>query len=468
MLFRVGSITLVSVIDLLNNSRNEKSQNANSGRPTMCRSCGAIIGAGKEDCAVCGSAASGAASASRPRTPTSDSEAIRFARAVLNRPYKFTIILLVANIFVFTLMWQSSGLPLSLTSPVPPVVLLAFGAKLNAYIQTQHQWWRFVTPMFLHVNLLHLIVNMYSLWIVGPYVEKLYGSAKFVVFWVLTGVAGVIASYLTVRPGLAVGPITGFIFKAHDTPSAGASGALFGLVGVLFIFGIRFRHELPEGFKRAFGTGLLPMILLNLFIGYVLRGFIDNGAHLGGLLSGAILALVIDYRRPGESSGVAITWRVFQIAAIALVAVSFIKAAQHFRDHLPSGTAMQVEVPAELQNQSYLNYAKAINDAQEALLVALKDNNGSNIDAAIKNLDAAPSLDPKADELKQRLKALLVRAQELTAAASASPMADKKKPVAADQLMLDFFAWTKEYNQWLKTGARNHSGLNQLIREQQK
>ena len=78
-----------------------------------------------------------------------------------------------------------------------------------------------------------------------------------------------------------------FPSPSRDAPSAGASGALFGLVGVLFVFGIKFRHELPEGFKRAFGTGLIPMIVLNLFIGYLGRGLIDNAAHLGGLISGA-------------------------------------------------------------------------------------------------------------------------------------------------------------------------------------
>jgi rhomboid protease GluP len=430
----------------------------------MCRSCGSIIGGGQQECAVCGASVSGpsnrSGSAGQPRS-TADSETLKFARAVLSRPYKFTIVLLVANIFVFILMWQTSGAPLSMTAALPAEVLLPFGAKLNYYIQTQHQWWRFVTPMFIHVNLLHLMVNMYSLWIVGPYVEKLYGSAKFVVFWVLTGVAGVVASYLTVRPGMAAGPLGGFIFKSVDTPSAGASGALFGLVGVLFVFGIKFRRELPEGFKRAFGTGLLPMIVLNLFIGYVLRGFIDNAAHLGGLLSGAVLALVVDYRRPGERSGVAITWRVLQIAAIALVAVSFFKTAQHFRDPWPP--ELLAEAPAqsaEPENPAYLSYAKAMNDAQEAFVVAIKDRNSSNIDNAVKNLDNAPLLDPKADELRQKLKALLLRAKEIPATAAASPARDKNKPIPADQLTQEFFAWRKEYNQWLKTEARNHSGLN--------
>jgi hypothetical protein len=304
---------------------------------------------------------------------------------------------------------------------------------------------------------------------VGPYVEKLYGSAKYVVFWVVTGVGGWVASYLTVRPGLGVGPITGFIFRASDGPSAGASGALFGLVGVLFVFGIKFRHELPEGFKRAFGTGLLPMIALNLFIGYVLRGFIDNAAHLGGMLSGAVLALVVDYRRPGERSGGALTWRVLQIAAIALVAVSFLKTVQHFRDPWPPELVAQAQTPAaEPQNRAYLNYAKAMNDAQEAFVVAVNDRNSSNIEMAVKNLDAAPSLDPKADELRQRLKALLVQAKDPQATAAVSPTVDKNSPVLANRLTQEFLAWRKEYNQWLKTGARNHSGLNELIDKSEK
>ena len=407
-------------------------------------------------------ASSSSGSAGQPRVPAGDSEAMRFARAVLSRPYKFTIILLVANIFVFTLMCQASGIPVSLTALLPAEVLLPFGAKLNSYIHNQHQWWRFVTPMFLHVNLLHLLVNMYSLWIVGPYVEKLYGSAKFVVFWVITGVAGVVASYLTVRPALAGGPIAGFIFKNLDTPSAGASGALFGLVGVLFVFGIKFRHELPEGFKRAFGTGLLPMILINLSIGFVLRGFIDNAAHLGGMLSGAVLALVVDYRRPGERSGVAITWRVLQIAAIALVAVSFMKTGQHFRDPWPAELVAQAPPQStETENSAFVSYAKAISGANEALVVAIEDKNTSNIDTAVKGLEAAPALDPKADELRQELKVLLLRAKETPATATASPTRDKNKPVPADQLKQDFSTWKKEYGVWLKTGARDHSGLNE-------
>lgn len=427
----------------------------------MCRSCGSIVGAGQTDCAVCGaSTTSSPAASNKPRATVADNETLRFARAVLDRPYKFTIIFLMANIFVFVLMWQTSGIPFSVLGPLPNEVLIPFGAKLNYFIQTKHQWWRFVTPMFLHVNLLHLMVNMYSLWIVGPYVEKLYGSAKFVVFWVLTGVAGVVASYLTVRPGMSVGPVARFIFKTADDPSAGASGALFGLVGVLFVFGIKFRRELPEGFKRAFGTGMLPIILINLFIGYLGRGFIDNAAHLGGLVSGAMLALVVDYRRPGERSGIAVTWRVLQIAAIALVAVSFLKTAQHIGDPLPPFMEAQAAQPSEPENGEYIRYARAMTEGQEALVVAMNDKNTSNIDAAVKNLETAPHLDQKADELKERLKLLLLRAKQ-PAEALAAPQRGANKSTQESSLIQEFVIWRKEYNQWLKTSARKHSGLSE-------
>jgi len=213
----------------------------------------------------------------------------------------------------------------------PESVLLAYGAKTNYLIRFDHEWWRLVTPVFIHVNLPHVLINMYSLWVIGPWVEKLYGSAKFVVFWIATGIAGVLASYLTVIPGSHPGLLGNFLIKSADEPSAGASGALFGLVGVLFIFGLKYRRELPEGFKRAFGTGMLPVILLNLGIGFLGRGFIDNAAHMGGLLSGAVLASVIGYKRPGTPISVTIAWRVLQMVALTLVLVCFFLAARHFQ-----------------------------------------------------------------------------------------------------------------------------------------
>lgn len=428
------------------------------GRPTMCRNCGSIIGAGQQQCAVCGTRVGSAANPSVETAPK-DNEAMRFARAVLNRPYKFTIALLVANIFIFILMWQSSGMNFSVLNFFPYDVLVAYGAKVNYLVREQHQWWRLITPMFIHINLLHLMVNMYSLWVVGPYVEKLYGSAKFVVFWIVTGIASIVASYFTVLPpGRQVGRLGSFLFKTMDVPSAGASGALFGLVGVLFVFGIKYRRELPEGFKRAFGTGLIPMIALNLFIGYVGRGLIDNAAHLGGLVAGAFMALLIDYRRPGERSRIAVTWRVLQIACIGLSLLGFIKAAQHLRDPLPAYLVQQklaleereVDVPDEVNN--FVAYAKAMNEAQEAFNLAQSRNDISAIDGALSNLQSAPQLDPTADDLRKQLSSFLSRAKAIET--DASPTNNKLE--AKNALTNEFLEWIKAYRNWLTTSGRNY------------
>jgi len=298
-----------------------------SSRPSVCRNCGALIGAGETVCQVCGATQQSAAHA----IPLRERYAMSYARAVLQRPYIFTIVFLVANFFVFLLMWQASGMSsTALWGAFPESVLLTFVAKTNYAIHFDHEWWRFVTPVFIHVNLPHVLINMYSLWVLGPWVEKLYGSAKFVVFWIATGVAGVVASYLTVIPGARPGLIGSFLIKSADEPSAGASGALFGLVGVLFVFGLKYRRELPEGFKRAFGTGMLPVILLNLAIGFLGRGIIDNAAHMGGLLSGAAIAAVVSYKRPGQPASVTIAWRVVQITALLLVLISFFFVIKHF------------------------------------------------------------------------------------------------------------------------------------------
>ncbi len=404
----------------------------------MCRSCGAIVGSGQKECAVCGESVGSKSTSTNQPHAVVDNETMRFAKAVLARPYKFTIILLVANIFAYLLMWQMSGMAFSVTAPLPNEVLIPFGAKTNYHIRYLHEWWRLVTPIFLHVNFLHVMVNMYSLWIVGPYVERLYGSAKFIVFWVVTGIAGFVASYLTVRPGMAVGTFAGFLFKNVDHPSAGASGALFGLVGVLFVFGIKFRHELPEGFKRAFGTGMLPIIVINLFIGYLGRGFIDNAAHLGGLVSGAMLALVVNYRRPGERSGIAITWQVLQIAAIALVVFSFILTAQQFQ--------------LSEQSKKFVLFATAIKDAPEAFYYTITEHDTTRVDSAVKALESVPPLDPKADELKDRLKDLLLKAKALnTPAQTSAPTSEADLKQQQAKLTAEFGSWNKEYNTWLKT-----------------
>ncbi len=422
----------------------------------MCRECGAIVGPGQTSCTVCGADMAASSSPSMRPGRSYDREAIRFARAVLDRSYIFTILFLVANFFVFLLMWQSNGMSSSALWPgFTHPVLLAYGAKLNLLIRQNREWWRLVTPVFIHVNLPHLLVNMYSLWMIGPYVEKLYGSAKFVVFWVATGVAGVLASYLTVRPDMGSGLVGSFVFKARDDPSAGASGALFGLIGVLFVFGIKFRRELPEGFKRAFGTGLLPLIFMNLFIGFMLRGIIDNAAHLGGLASGAALALIVDYKRPGERATITITWRTLQILALALVCVSFVMVARHRHSSYPIATTLTGQ---ENNNspEAIVSYLEALNNGTRAFANTLNHElEPQAAEQAARTLDEAPAPDQQSDLLRKELKTLLLRASEWEKVAP-SQRTEQQNREQLKKLYEDFEAWIKKRDEWVKVQGANY------------
>ena len=390
---------------------------------------------------MCGTPVAPAA-AERERADRPDPETLRFLRAVISRPATFTFVFIVSNVFVYFLMWLSGG--------ATGEVLLAYGAKVN-YLINQGQWWRFVAPIFLHVHLpglgpLHLLANMYGLFMLGPYVEKLYGSAKFVVFWVVTGVAGVAASYLTVRPALAHGAVGQFLFKAYDTPSAGASGALFGLVGVLFVFGLKYRHELPEGLKRAFGTGMLPTILINLFIGYMARGFIDNAAHLGGLVSGMALALVVGYKRPGARGPVPVAWHALQVACLALVAASFLMVARHFDAPPPRLKNIPQRVKT-LGRSPVAAFVEAMNDGRNALVRFIQGDGGALAPAAEK-LGETPSLSGQADVLRDDLKALVLRARDIS---NDKTLAPRERQRRTRQVAEDFKAWDERFDKLVET-----------------
>jgi hypothetical protein len=243
-------------------------------------------------------------------------------------------------------------------------------------------------------------------------------------------------------------------------PSAGASGALFGLVGVLFVFGIKFRRELPEGFKRTFGTGLLPMILINLFIGYLGRGLIDNAAHLGGFLSGCALALVVGYKRPGERAGVAVFWHILQSAALVLVALSFFMAYRHFPKQLPppGENAAAPRLPfAGGEASSFAKNNEAFIAGQKALLNTLKSGTDGGVDSAIKILDQSPHLSDETDGVRDELKSLLLRAKDNVAQRSRPQQAPTRSQVISQQkLLADIQAWQTRYNKWFKEEGKKY------------
>ena len=319
---------------------------------------------------------------------------VDFLQSVWSRRPIFTYVFFGFNILIFVLMTFAGGTTNTAT-------LLAFGAKANSLID-QGQYWRFLTPVFIHIGLLHLFFNSYALWIVGPQVEKLYGSAKFVLLFIATGAAGVAGSYWYRPEGL----------------SAGASGAIFGLFGVLLVFGLRYRHNVPPFFRRAVGTGVLPVIAINLFIGFTVK-MIDNSAHIAGLLAGMALAAVVPFERPRTQTPAVFT--AIQVGLLGLVAVSFIQVAMHydgpgfaFRNVfqgagglLPGGSSTEDFIDAINDSQrSFDQSVSAIEEANTSQKPIAK-NAIADIAKSIDKLKNAPSISTKADELTAQLLALM-------------------------------------------------------------
>jgi len=245
-----------------------------------------------------------------------------------------------------------------------------------------------------------------------------------------------------------------FIFRDTDVPAAGASGALFGLIGILFVFGIKYRRELPEGFKRVFGTGMLPIIFINLFIGFVGRSFIGNAAHLAGLFAGALLALFVDYRRPGARASITTAWRVLQVLALIAIAVGGYKVVRNINRPLP---AIARPTP-NAGTLIYLNYVNAMNGVQEKVSAVIHNNDLSNLEQVTQNAMQAPVPDARAAELRLRLLEILSRLASAAAQASPPPENKPGRPPVLDQKLIDEYTnWRKEYDEWLKGAAKTYT-----------
>jgi rhomboid protease GluP len=310
-----------------------------------------------------------------------------FLHAVWTRRPLFTYLFLGVNIVIFLLMALAGG---STNEPT----MLAFGVKSNPEI-AQGQWWRFITPVFIHLGILHLLFNSYALWIVGPQVEKLYGAERFVVLYLLTGTAGVGGSY----------------FYHPYTISAGASGAIFGLFGVLLVFGLRYRSSIPPALARAVGTGVLPVIVINLIIGFTIPA-IDNAAHIGGLLAGGALAAIIPYQKPGEETSSA--FKSLQMVLLATVLVSFYMVARNYDGPrlavsnlrysfslMPSGGSTTQQFINTINNteRTFRSSARELETERTGRLDTIKAEVAKSID----QLRRIPSLDSKTDELSAGL-----------------------------------------------------------------
>ena len=177
-----------------------------------------------------------------------------------------TYVLIVLNILLYLL--EVSGL-------INPLTFATSGSA----IRNRH-FWVLLTSAFMHADILHLACNMYSLYIIGTQVETVLGKVKYLIVYFVSAIVCALLS------GLLTGGA-----------SIGASGAIFGLLGALLYFGYHYRLYLGN----VITSQILPVILLNLFIGFALPG-IDNFGHIGGLIGGVLSAMIVGVKEENDKS----------------------------------------------------------------------------------------------------------------------------------------------------------------------
>ncbi len=263
-------------------------------RTRMCRECRALIPVSARACPECGEP---------PGRPVTRGMA-RVAEHMMPGFISASSSILTLNVVLYGLTHAlSSGLDPRAAGPAGPwnLTLIALGANVPAFV-VNGEVWRLLTMVFLHGNLLHLLMNSWALLAVGPLVEELFGPRKFLFFFVATGICGSLAS-LWWRLG-----------ERYLIPGIGASGAIFGLIGVAAVWGWRRGGRVGEGIKGQ----MAQWAMYGLAMGFLIRGT-DNAAHVGGLAAGALLALVIGDGAHRSAAGARVWEAIAWICGLAVL-----------------------------------------------------------------------------------------------------------------------------------------------------
>jgi membrane associated rhomboid family serine protease len=348
----------------------------------MCQVCRGLIEASANTCPLCGRESVPRARISSPSITTGGNF--------------FSLVILTINIVLFVLMSiaevrNGRGAEAFMQS-ASNGVLNDFGALVPSMVWAG-QWWRLVTFNFLHIGLMHLMFNSSALFSIGPQVEAIFGSQKFVFAYVATGIASGIASLLFLPGG-----------------TAGASGAIFGLIGLMAAYGYR----LGGSFGRALTRQMLIWAGIGIMFGFFIGA--NNVAHVGGFIAGGALGFVLAPDAPSIASSAA-RWNAAAIGCIALVAISFVMAGRVFGAEQEKGSQREATVR---KVKSAMQFAKVVEEATYAVDDSFDLNSQSgtatrndavriatDLRRIAADLEKAPAIDERSAEIKTRLIALI-------------------------------------------------------------
>ncbi|MFN0108112.1 MAG: rhomboid family intramembrane serine protease [Blastocatellia bacterium] len=391
----------------------------------VCNNCGQLIPSQAHECEYCGAVFATAEQVVEQQ----------FLNDLFTRPAPVTPILIGVNLAIYIVMTFVAGGDFwaMLTGGADHSTLLAFGAQNNELLRNG-EWFRLITPAFIHIGLLHLFMNSYVLWSIGPMVEKLYGTSRFLAIYLLTAAGGSFASFMN------------HSWK-HDMTgaSAGASGAIFGLFGVLAVFSFRYRNELPQRFLHSLKSGILPAIGINLVIGFSLK-YVDNAAHIGGLLTGALLALVIPYIQNAQNRrNTLLGWAVLGLC-LATILTCFAFAYRQ-SPLLLTRRLSKVE--------PFLNSLEAADEAMVSIYQAADKEGQENwkpsqqdidrLTQATQTLKQGVAPDATTEEIRQGLLRAVQQQQQIITQPGDKPINEQLEPTTEE-----FLALRKRFTDWLK------------------
>ena len=275
------------------------------GRHKMCPSCRALVPRYVWRCSECGA---GLAAVRAPGVGRLVSNVLPGATAVSG-----LIFLVNGLLFVFCLLApfasadsDASGSILSSLMRIDGRTLLRYGAGFGRLTFGLGEWWRLISPIFLHGGLVHIMFNSMMLLQLGPFVEAEYGTERFAFIYLTTGITGnLLAQYLSPR-GLVVG----------------ASGALCGLVGLLLVFGARRGGAYGGSLKSLMAQNAVFILIISILPGISLL------SHLGGFLGGCVLGAVVPWG-PFRSRGTALVWETFTWVSVGIALYTFHQMARH-------------------------------------------------------------------------------------------------------------------------------------------
>jgi membrane associated rhomboid family serine protease len=276
-------------------------------RPQLCPACGALVGISATRCHVCGAN-------------------LRFGLAAWSKGLSeffgghapVTTAILILNVIVFAAeimgtMHAGKMGGLSILWGMDGETLYRLGACYGPAMFVGHEWYRLVTAMFLHGGLIHIGFNMVVLLDIGPMVEEVYGSARYLFLYLVMGIAGYLLSALA----------------GHF--SVGASGAILGIIGLLIAITTR-RGGMQ---MKELRSRLISWVVTIFALGFLVGGLrTDNWAHFGGLAAGFLLGKVFADRLPEAGKERTQAYALGWLAGIVIIA-SFALMVLHYSDPIP-------------------------------------------------------------------------------------------------------------------------------------